>query len=113
MADLYANENFPQPVVNRLRDLGHNVLTVLETGKSNQAVPDPDVLAFAVEQGRAVLTLNRRHFIKLHEEQPNHYGIIVCTFDPNFPAQALRIHHAIDSEANLDGKLLRVNRSSK
>ncbi|HRX78299.1 MAG: DUF5615 family PIN-like protein [Planctomycetaceae bacterium] len=113
MADLYANENFPQPVVTRLRELGHDVLTVLETGKNEQAWPDPEVLAFAVEQGRAVLTLNRRHFIKLHEDQPNHRGIIVCTFDSDFRAQALRIHHAIESEATLDGKLLRVNRVSE
>ena len=112
MADLYANENFPQPVVNELRGLGHDVLTVLETGNSDQAWPDPAVLAFAVERRRAVLTLNRRHFVKLHQEQPNHRGIIVCTFDRDFQGQATRIHDAITSEGTLDGKLLRVNRPS-
>ncbi len=110
MANLYANENFPQPVVNGLRLLGHDVLTVLESGRSDRAWPDPEVLAFAVAQARAVLTLNRRHFIKLHLEQPNHRGIIVCTFDPDFADQAARIHNAITSEDSLDGKLLRVNR---
>jgi hypothetical protein len=29
-------------------------------------VPDPAVLAFAIGLGRAVLTENRKHFIKLH-----------------------------------------------
>jgi hypothetical protein len=110
MARLYANENFPQPVVIRLRELGHDVLTVMETGKSEQAWPDVAVLAFATEQGRAVLTLNRRHFVKLHDEQPKHGGIVACTFDPEFPRQATRIHEAIESEIKLEGKLVRVNR---
>ncbi|OAD19383.1 hypothetical protein THIOM_004984 [Candidatus Thiomargarita nelsonii] len=47
-------------------------------------------------QGRAVLTINRKHFIRLHRLQPEHAGIIVCTFDPNFVGQARRIHEAIN-----------------
>ena len=31
MARLYSNENFPLPVVERLRALGHEVLTIQET----------------------------------------------------------------------------------
>jgi hypothetical protein len=33
MARLYADENFPPPVVERLRELGHDVQTVQEAGK--------------------------------------------------------------------------------
>ncbi len=40
MARLYANENFPLPVVAELRRLGHDVLTIHETGTGGQAVPD-------------------------------------------------------------------------
>ena len=47
MAKLYANENFPQPVVERLRVLGHDVVTVIETGKAGIAWPDADVLRYA------------------------------------------------------------------
>ena len=32
MARLYANENFPQPVVETLRRLGHDILTTHDTG---------------------------------------------------------------------------------
>ena len=32
-ADCYANENFPLPVVEALRELGHNLLTTYESGK--------------------------------------------------------------------------------
>ena len=110
MASLYANENFPLPVVEELRNLGHDVLTIQETGKAGLAVPDEEVLAFARSHGRALLTLNRRHFIRLHENEPSHQGIIACTFDPDFAGQAGRIHTAIQSRPNLSGQLIRVNR---
>ena len=110
MARLYANENFPLPVVTELRRLGHDVLTTYEAGKSWQSVPDDDVLAFACAESRVVLTLNRKHFIRLHEVQPEHEGIIVCTFDPDFVGQAGRIHEAISSRGELPDQLMRVNR---
>jgi hypothetical protein len=69
MAQLYANENFPLPVVVALRELGHGVLTSYESGKANQAIPDPDVLAFALAQERILVTLNRKHFIGLHNRE--------------------------------------------
>ena len=34
MARLYADENFAQPAVERLRELGHDVLTVQDAGKA-------------------------------------------------------------------------------
>jgi hypothetical protein len=110
MASLYSNENFPLPVVEELRRLGHDVLTIQETGKAGQRVSDEDVLTFAIEKGRAILTINRKHFIRLHKEHPHHAGIIVCTFDPDFIGQAGRIHTAIEAEAQLSGQLIRVNR---
>jgi predicted nuclease of predicted toxin-antitoxin system len=110
MASLYANENFPLPVVEKLRELGHDVLTIQETGKSDQALPDAEVLAFARREGRAVLTLNRLHFIRLHRQQTDHAGIIVCKVDSDFDGQGERIDKAIASSVPLTGKLLRVNR---
>lgn len=112
MARLYSNENFPLPVVEELRRPGHDVLTIQETGTAEQSVPDEKILSFASAEGRAVLTLNRRHFIHLHRAQPEHAGIIVCTFDPDFVAQAIRIHGVIVSDQPLAGQLIRVNRPS-
>jgi len=112
MAQLYSNENFPLPAVEALRRLGHTVVTVRETGKADQAIPDAEVLALARSRNLAVLTLNRRHFVRLHLEQPDHAGIIVCTFDPDVDALAARIHAAIGGQANLRGKLMRINRPS-
>lgn len=113
MARLYSNENFPQAVVEALRDLGHDVLTTHEAGKSNQAIQDEDVLAFATENSRALLTINRRDFIHLHQKSADHAGIIVCTQDSEVLGQATRIDAAIQSVEKLTGHLLRVNRPQK
>jgi len=110
MARLYANENFPLPVVVELRRLGHDVLTIAEAGRAGQSLPDEAVLAFARADRRAVLILNRKHFVHLHSAQPEHEGIIVCTFDPDSTGLANRIHAAIQPEAPLAGQLIRVNR---
>ena len=96
-----------------LRRLGHDVLTVREAGHADQAVPDDEVLAFARTRQRAVLTLNRRDFINLHKTQPHHFGIIVCTYDADFVAQAQRIHEVIESQPSLNSELMRVNRPPK
>ncbi len=113
MAQLYANENFPLPVVEELRRLGHDVLTTLDTGKANQSISDDAVLAFAIQEHRTVLTLNRRHFIRLHQVRSEHRGIVVCTIDPDFAGQAKRIDAAIQAAGDLTGKLLRVNRTAR
>lgn len=68
------------------------------------------MLAFAVTNERAVLTRNRRDFMRLHILQPDHAGIIVCTEDPEFERLATRINEAIAAEQTLQGKLIRVNR---
>lgn len=110
MARLYSNENFPLGVVKALRQLGHDVLTVQETGNAGQGYPDNLVLASAVSNSRIILTFNRKHFRYLHQKSSNHFGIIICTFDSDFNALAQRIHSAIESEQDTRGKLMRVNR---
>jgi predicted nuclease of predicted toxin-antitoxin system len=109
---LYADEQYPYPVIKCLRDLGHDVLTVREAGKANQRIPDDEVLAFATENDRAVVTQNRRDFIRLHFLQPNHAGIIVCSDDRNWEALAHRIDAAVVEAESLQGKLIRIVRPS-
>jgi hypothetical protein len=82
MPRLYSDENFPLPVVKELRRLGHNVLTIFEDGKANQRYPDASVLQDATVYGRAVITLNLKHFRRLHEDGSVHAGLILCTDDP-------------------------------
>jgi predicted nuclease of predicted toxin-antitoxin system len=110
MARLYADEQYPYPVVEYLRTLGHDVLTVQESDRANQRIPDSEVLAFATAERRAVLTQNRKDFIRLHRLDPNHAGIIACTNDRDWVSLANRIHAAIALETSLDSKLIRIVR---
>lgn len=113
MARLFADENFPFPAVEALRHLGHDVLTLAESGRAEQKTPDEMVLAIATGENRILLTLNRKHFIRLHTENADHAGIIVCTFDPDFEGQANRIHAALEQEPDMTHQLVRVNRPSR
>jgi Domain of unknown function (DUF5615) len=110
MTQLYANENFPLPVVVELRQFGHDVLTTHESGRAGIALPDEEVLAFAVAEQRVLLTINRKHFIRLHHQHPTHTGIIVSTFDLDSVALAQRIHTALEAQPDIRGQLIRVNR---
>lgn len=110
MARLYSDENFPLPAVEALRRLGHDVLTIQEAGQANQSVDDSAVLAFAFAERRILLTINRKHFVRLHRVQSEHCGIIVCTLDSDFAGLAQRVHEAIEMHGQISKPLIRVNR---
>jgi Domain of unknown function (DUF5615) len=111
MAGLYADEDFDLRVVLQLRTLGHDVLTVQEAGQGNQGIGDADVLAFAISQARALLTFNRRDFIRLHRWTGRHRGILVCTRDSDPSALASRIDREILACPSLQDQLIRIYRS--
>lgn len=111
MARIYTDEQFPLAVVKLLREMGHDVLTVQDAKQAGKKIPDDEVLSFATEDDRAVLTLNRKDFIKLHYSTPNHRGIIVCKDNRNWEEFANKINDAILSVESLNGKLIRVNRN--
>lgn len=113
MARLYADEHFPRIVSELLRGMGHDVLTVQDAGNANLGIPDEDVLAFAVSHSRAIVTINRFDFVRLHRLQPDHAGIIVCSDNPDRSRMAMRINEAISAEETLTGQLIRVNRPSR
>jgi predicted nuclease of predicted toxin-antitoxin system len=110
MARLYADEDFDRRVVEALRRLGHDVLTVQEAGQANRAVSDAAILVSATTAGRVLVTHNRRHFIRLHREGQPHSGILVCTRDPDPNALAARIHQALTGSPVLDNQLIRIYR---
>ena len=116
MVRLYADENFELPVIKKLREKGYDILTALEAGNANQGIPDEDVLAFAIQENRAVITLNYNDFKNLHKRDNNHRGIVICISTrrqedrDNF---ADRIDIALSDQESLEGELIRVNRASK
>jgi hypothetical protein len=109
MANLYADEDMDHRVVAALRRAGHDVLTAQDAGLGNRRVSDPDQWLFAVGEGRALLTFNRRHYIPLAKKTLRNPGLIVCTRDAPGPL-ADRIHLAILAHAPLDNRIIRVNR---
>lgn len=111
MARFYSNENIPLQVVMELRSFGNDVLTSMDAGNANSAVPDSEVLAFAAADGRILLSHNRRHFLQLHRNRNyDHPGMVLCTFDPDFVRQAQRIHAAVGDAVEMKNQVIRVNR---
>jgi hypothetical protein len=110
MARFYSNENSPRPVVEALRALGHDVLTSQDAGNANRRVDDPAVLAFATSLGRALLTLNRRDFRRLHDGGVAHQGIVACTQDVDFERQARRVDEEVRKRATLAGEFVRITK---
>ena len=108
MALFYADENFDYGVVDRLRALGHDVLTVQEAGE--RGGDDARVLQRATADGRCVLTFDRPDFKRLHRHTPGHAGIISCKRDDDRDALAARIDQAARSAGTLAGQHIRVNR---
>jgi hypothetical protein len=76
-------------------------------------VPDEEVLQFAISHRRAVLPINRRHFVQLHSHTPGHHGIVVCSLDPDFEGMAARLEAEVRGLDTLDAALIRVNRPNK
>lgn len=110
---LLADENLPFPVVSTLKQSGYDIKTLLDLGIAGQAIPDDDVLAIATQQNRCLITLNRKDFIKLHREQAEHAGILICTFDADFAALAHRIDQCLlETGSSTAGLLLRVQRAA-
>lgn len=107
MAFLYADENFDYPVVERLRVFGHDVLTVQDAGRRGSS--NLQVLTDATIAGRVVLTLNHRHFVRLHRQSSAHQGIISCTNDSP-DSLAARIHHILTAIPDLTGRFVRITR---
>jgi hypothetical protein len=48
-------------------------LTSYDAGQANQSISDEDVLKFAYERERAIITLNREDFISLHNSRFAHF----------------------------------------
>jgi hypothetical protein len=56
------------------------------------------------------VTLNRRDFKRLHIQIPDHFGVIICTEDPDRLYQARMIAQSIADVGELQGQLIRVYR---
>jgi predicted nuclease of predicted toxin-antitoxin system len=97
-----------------LRDYGHDVLTSYEAGQANQGIPDPEVLKFATNQNRILITFNRDDFIDLHRISTNHSGIIICKDDRDYQGQAKFINDFLQSQTTeLSDRLIRIQKQNQ
>ena len=108
MSLLYADEDFDHCLVESLRKMGHDVVTVQEAGRSGG--DDAQVLSDATADDRAVLTFNRWDFDRLHRQSQAHAGIVSCSRDDDVDALATRIDQSITATGILVGQHVRVNR---
>jgi Domain of unknown function (DUF5615) len=65
-----------------------------------------------IENDRAVITLNRKDFFKLHRLDREHGGIITCTDDRDRERLANNIHNAVQGLESLSGLEIRVCKPS-
>ena len=76
---LLLDERVSRTIAEELRDRGHDVIAVAEAGLAQR--PDEEVLAWAVRDGRAVVTANYRDFRMLHERLllrgERHSGVVL------------------------------------
>jgi hypothetical protein len=113
MIDLYSNENFPFDMVLALRQLDYNVLTSHDADQANQGIPDDEVLAFAQQQTRAIITLNCDDFLTLHRSGIQHSGIIICKEDRDDIGQVQALHIYLQSHTDLTNRLIRVKKQNQ
>ena len=76
---LYHDEDIPLSLAHALRNRGVDVVTTQEAGNIGES--DEKQLIFAIQENRAILTHNKKHFIALHNDyftkNRAHRGIIV------------------------------------
>ena len=113
MLKLYSNENFPMDMVLELRQHGYDVLTSQEAGQANQGIPDEDVLTFAIENQRVVITLNREDFIALHRNGIPHQGMIICKTDRDYKGQIQALYAYLQQTEDMKNRLIRVKKQNQ
>ena len=79
---LLADENFPRLVVQELRSRGHDVVWISE---ERPGIGDSEVLAFATNDKRLLITLDKEDFGELvfRDKQPAPFGIILFRIQQN------------------------------
>lgn len=76
MLRYFFDEHVKEPIADQLKRRGIDVLTAKDAGRANQEIPDDEQLAFAVSQGRVLVTADR-DFTTLAYTCTPHEGVIL------------------------------------
>ena len=72
---LLADENVEAPVIRQLRAAGHDVLSV---GEALPSIADEDVLAWAAQENRLLLTIDKDFGELVFRHRQPHAGVLLC-----------------------------------
>lgn len=110
-ARFLADTNVPVKIIHSLRGLGYNTVTmqnVENTSQPENPMDDDQVLDYATQHKRTVVTLNKKHFKKLREDNVTHYGIIICRTDDEEHKRAKEIDAIAKANKSLQQQLFVV-----
>jgi predicted nuclease of predicted toxin-antitoxin system len=104
-----ADENFPGPSIEALRDAGWDVFSVAE---ECPGVPDADVAALCADQQRILLTFDKDFGeIVFRRGLPTGSGVALFRFTPDTPKEAATMALAlVESQPDLRGSFCVVTR---
>ena len=103
---LLLDEMYPPALAAMLTEAGIDAITIIELGMTG--TPDPDVFAYAVEDGRAVVTENVADFVAIaaqHSTTGAHHAGLLIALSNRFsrrPAGYCRTVAAITAHQNDD-----------
>ena len=102
-------------MVRLMRGLGYDILTSYEAGQANQKIPDDQVLNYATNLGRIILTENRQDFITLHHQIHHHSGIILYKADRDYEGKVQLLHEFLSQEmtTNMDDRLIKILKQNR
>jgi hypothetical protein len=109
-----ADECIDVQLVFRLRRLGYEVETVRAfcQSKFGDGIEDAAVLRLAREHRLALLTGNESDFVRLHGEQPGHYGILIVENEVDVSVQSKRVDAALKEAGDVRGRLVWLTRAA-
>jgi len=87
-----------------LRQAGHDVETPADVDPPLTGANDPVHFAHARATGRIILTLNPRDFKKLHDQSPDHPGVLAVHQD-NDPTKDMSYKEIVQTIANLENSV--------
>ena len=90
-----------------LREAGHDVQTPADVTPPLLGADDAVHMAHARTAGRAILTLNARDFLALHDQDAAHAGILVV-YQDNDPTKDIRYADIVRAIANLERSVPQV-----
>jgi len=98
---IYTDELVDPTLAVQLRNRGYDAVSCHEMGRNNLRISDHDQLAYAANDGRAILTNNVRDFIPLDvwwkRQGRSHAGIIVYAGVPSLGELLRRVIHHLDA----------------